>query len=167
MKIVWVSTRFSRLEAELDKLPEDENVLVVDMDRCISCGACELACQAEHRAGDMPPQGGPRIFMTRMKDGAQDPSTVRLPLSCRHCGSPCEFQDPQNFWVTCPSGREGRAQTCDGCPDRLAAGLMPACATRCSMKCIYFGTARDMWFVLSEKRLRKMGEVMAECVEER
>ena len=44
-------------------------------------------------------------------------------------------------------------------PSRLAKGMMPACATRCSMKAIYFGYPKDVWFALNEKRLRGMGDL--------
>jgi Fe-S-cluster-containing dehydrogenase component len=165
MKILWVSTRFTRQEAELEKLPDDETVLMVDLDRCILCGACQFACEIEHRDGDAA-ETGPRIFLTRVKAGAPELSPVRLPLSCRHCPSPCEYYDPQNFWVTCPAGKGGGIPTCDACAERAKQKLMPACATRCSMKCIYFGYAKDLRFALNEKRLRQMGDVLAH-VEER
>lgn len=161
MNILWVSTRFTRQEAELDQLPEEATVLMIDMDRCIACGSCQFACQIEHRA-DAEKQG-PRSFQARLKDGNATTSTVRLPLSCRHCDSPCAYYDPHNFWVTCPGGKGGAVIRCDGCAERLKSGLMPACATRCSMKCIYFGYARDMQFALNEKRLRHMGDVMVHC----
>jgi len=164
MKILWVSTKFSRQDAALEKLPEDETVLMVDLDRCISCGACQYACQIEHGAGT-PPRAKPLGFLARMKEGRAE-SSVRLPLTCRHCEAPCRYYDPFNFWGTCPGGSRYTAPLCDQCAERAAQGLMPACATRCSMKCIYFGYARDIAFALDEKRLRSMGDVVVHCVTE-
>jgi Fe-S-cluster-containing dehydrogenase component len=166
MKILWVSTKFTRQEAELEKLPEEETILMVDLDRCISCGACQYACQIEHRRGNLS-EAKPRVFSVKMKEGNNACRSIHLPLSCRHCDTPCEYYDSNNFWVTCNSDAESRDDLCDSCADRSKNGLMPACAMRCSMKCIYFGYAKDILFALNEKRLRQMGEVLADCVLER
>lgn len=159
MKILLVSAKFTRHDAVLDALPPEETVLMVDMDRCISCGSCQFACQAE-RTGDGG-KAGPKAFPTRLKSGPA--SAMRLPLSCRHCPDPCVYGEPYNFWTTCPAGKAPAADACDGCAPRLAKGLTPACVTRCSMKCLYFGTAQDMRFALAEKRLRDMGDVVIAC----
>jgi Fe-S-cluster-containing dehydrogenase component len=45
MKVLWVSKTLKRQEAELSELPENETILMVDLDRCISCGACHFACE--------------------------------------------------------------------------------------------------------------------------
>jgi Fe-S-cluster-containing dehydrogenase component len=167
MKILWVSKQFRRQEVELEKLPAGETVLMVDFDRCIACGSCQLACRVEQRAdGSARPAGKPKAFRARLKDDEKSECSVHLPLSCRHCDSPCTYHDPDNFWVTCPGGVKETARTCDACAHRLEEGLMPACATRCSMKCIYFGRAGDLVFALNEKRLRDMGEVVVDCLAE-
>ena len=52
MRIVYVGTHYNERDIALRDVHPDEIVLLVDMDRCIACGACRLACQAEH--GDPP-----------------------------------------------------------------------------------------------------------------
>jgi Fe-S-cluster-containing dehydrogenase component len=159
MKILWVSTRFTRQEAEPDTFAPDEPILMVDLDRCISCGSCQAACRLQQGGGRARPKG----FRTIFKERGDTRGVVRLPLSCRHCDTPCQHHDPDNFWVTCPSKTTQAFEPCDGCAERLDQGLMPACATRCSMKCIYFGLPADIAFALAEKRLRGMGDVVVTC----
>ncbi len=167
MKIIWVSKRFKRQECDLSRLPEDEILMMVNLDRCISCGACQFAAEIEKASG-FPGGDGPRAFRARMKESPQNDTSVRLPLSCRHCKAPCDYYDPYNFWVTCPGGSEGTgAEKCDFCEERLQRGMMPACATRCSMKCIYFGHPGDIAFALNEKRLREMGDIAVNLAAEK
>jgi Fe-S-cluster-containing dehydrogenase component len=160
MKIIWVSTKFTRQEA-LSQTSTGEIVLMVDLDRCISCGACQYACQLEHAQDDLG-AARPRGFTVRLK-GVDREASVRLPLTCRRCSRPCEYHDPYNFWATCPGEPRRDLAGCDLCAARFDQGFMPACATRCSMKCIYFGYAKDMALVLAEKRLRNMGDVVLDC----
>jgi Fe-S-cluster-containing dehydrogenase component len=160
MKVLYVSKNFSRCEADLGKDNPAELVLMVDLDRCISCGACELACQVEHAANICEPAPYRPIAVRFGKSRTVQP-LLRMPLSCRHCDSPCEYYSQYNFWTICPIGREHNAgkASCDACVSRLERGFMPACATRCTMKCIYFGQAKDVAFTLNEKRLREMGDI--------
>lgn len=161
MRIIFVSNNFEkRKSANLAQSDSEESVMLVDVDRCISCGACQLACEIEH--GDA--NGIPGLFRPieiQGKDRTVETRIVYLPLACRHCESPCDYYSPYNFWTTCPKGknREKKFISCDFCIDRTREGLWPACATRCSMKTIYFGTAHDIAFTLGEKRLREMGDV--------
>jgi Fe-S-cluster-containing dehydrogenase component len=161
MKILFVSKNFENTRAtDFKKFDPEELLMVIDVDRCISCGACQLACQLEHSdASGMP--GTFRPVHIQGENDARDSRTLYLPLACRHCESPCDYYSPYNFWTTCPSGK-GKDQkiiSCDFCIDRVQRGIWPACATRCSMKAIYFGHPEDIAFVLGEKRLREMGDV--------
>ena len=45
MRLVFVSKHFNQKQQSLQGCSKDELVLVVDVDRCISCGACAKACQ--------------------------------------------------------------------------------------------------------------------------
>jgi len=161
VKILWVSKTLKRQEAELRELPDDETILMVDLDRCISCGSCHFACEVEARQGSAG-AAKPKAMPVVMQKTSGHETSVHLPLSCKHCASPCSYQDYANFWVTCPEGHKDGAEACDLCASRLAKGMMPACATRCSMKCIYFGYPKDVWFALNEKRLRGMGDLTLE-----
>jgi Fe-S-cluster-containing dehydrogenase component len=161
MRILFVSANFEKGKTiDLRKYDPEELLMLIDLDRCISCGACELACQIEH--GDLNGMFGCfRPISVERKSGYGDNRILYLPLACRHCESPCDYYGPDNFWTTCPRGKEkGRnIISCDACIDRTQKGFWPACATRCSMKTIYFGSPQDIAFTLGEKGLREMGNV--------
>ncbi|MCL5024040.1 MAG: 4Fe-4S binding protein [Nitrospirae bacterium] len=159
MKLVFVSKQFERAAFDLSHCDPEELVMVIDTDRCISCGSCELACQLERGGRENCPAS---FRPTGAGPGRQENEhAVHLPLSCRHCDTPCDYYSQYNFWITCPSNKreDGKTVPCDFCAERLKEGLWPACATRCTMKAIYFGPVKDIAFVLREKRLREMGDV--------
>lgn len=160
MKVLYVSNNFRTFEADMERGNPADLVMMIDLDRCISCGACQLACQVEHAADVREPAPYRPIGVSVAKSGTVRP-LLHMPLSCRHCDSPCEYCSEYNFWIVCPSGQQHNPRTalCDACVDRLEHGSMPACATRCTMKCIYFGHAKDVAFTLNEKRLREMGVI--------
>jgi len=161
MRLLFVSSNFEqRKPIDSGKYDPDELVMMIDVDRCISCGACQLACAIEHgEVNGMP--GSFRPIEIRGKEKNAESRIVYLPLACRHCESPCDYYNPYNFWTTCPKGKnlEKEFISCDSCIDRTREGMWPACATRCSMKTIYFGSFKDIAFTLGEKGLREMGDV--------
>ncbi len=160
MRVVFVSRQFMRETIDMGACDPDDRFLIVDVDRCIGCGTCELACRIEH--GDdihEPTPFRPVPLGTQSRpDGT---GWVFLPQACRHCETPCEYHSEYNFWIKCPTTRAAppTVAMCDSCTARLAEGMWPACATRCSMKTIYFGGPDEMRFLLDEKRLREMGDV--------
>jgi Fe-S-cluster-containing dehydrogenase component len=160
MKILYVSKNFTGEETDLRAIDPDEYVLMVDVDRCISCGSCQMACQAEHAQQAGSP-GLARVIASGKQSAKNGFRLLNPPLSCRHCQTPCAYFNEYNFWTTCPDSRiAGRVvELCDFCASRLDKGFMPACATRCTMKCLYFNRAADVAFTLGEKRLRGMGDV--------
>ncbi len=157
MKLVFVSRRF-RVERFAPGACGGEWIMLVDLDRCIGCGACALACGIEHeeRQGEV---GSPRPILSG--SGEAHERMVCLPGTCRHCKTRCEYHNDYNFWTICPSmkSKTSIASFCDACGNRLAQGQWPACATRCTMKTIYFGRGPEMELILGEKRLREMGDV--------
>ncbi len=159
MKVLFVSKKFEGTSLDLSSCAPEELVMMIDIDRCISCGSCQLACQIENGEDAAHPARCRRITGKPEKN-AGNRRTVNLPLACRHCESPCDYYSQYNFWISCPSAglREERAD-CDFCVKRTEKGLWPACATKCAMKAIYFGPAGEMLFALEEKRLREMGDV--------
>lgn len=53
---------------------------------------------------------------------------------CGECLSSCPFDA-----IYC-SSHDGRAGKCDGCPDLLAVGKLPACVAACPMRVLDFGS---------------------------
>jgi Fe-S-cluster-containing dehydrogenase component/CRP-like cAMP-binding protein len=98
------------------------NLLVMDMDRCVRCGNCSLACHKVHGQSRLLRRG---IHIERpVKPGSNASQHVLSPQVCMHC------KDPECL-TGCPTGaifRDPHGQvdidphTCIGCFD---------CATQC------------------------------------
>jgi Fe-S-cluster-containing dehydrogenase component/CRP-like cAMP-binding protein len=103
------------------------NLLVMDMDLCVRCGNCSLACHKVHGHSRLLRRG---IHISRpVKPNSQSEQHVLSPSVCLHC------QDPECL-TGCPTGAIARhpegyvdihPQTCIGCGD---------CATQCPYNAI-------------------------------
>ncbi len=103
------------------------NLLVMDMDKCVRCGNCSMACHQVHGQSRLLRRG---IHIERPKDyGGVSGEKVLVPSVCMHC------QDPECL-TGCPTGAIGRfgngqididPKTCIGCGD---------CATQCPYNAI-------------------------------
>lgn len=103
------------------------NLLVMDMDLCIRCGNCSLACHKVHGQSRLLRRG---IHIERpVRPQAKSIQHVLAPAVCLHC------QDPECL-TGCPTGAIGRfpngqidiePKTCIGCGD---------CATQCPYNAI-------------------------------
>ena len=108
-------------------LVDGTNLLVMDMDLCVRCGNCSLACHQIHGQSRLTRRG---IHVTRLEAprlGAHQ--SVLSPEVCMHC------KDPECL-TGCPTGAIGRfgmgqvdidPKTCIGCGD---------CATQCPYNAI-------------------------------
>ncbi|MBC7909819.1 MAG: cyclic nucleotide-binding domain-containing protein, partial [Pyrinomonadaceae bacterium] len=106
---------------------DGSNLLVMDMDLCVRCGNCSLACHKVHGQSRLLRRG---ISIQRpVKPGSSFTQHVLSPSVCLHC------QDPECL-TGCPTGAIARfsggqidieAKTCIGCGD---------CATQCPYNAI-------------------------------
>jgi Fe-S-cluster-containing dehydrogenase component/CRP-like cAMP-binding protein len=103
------------------------NLLVMDMDKCVRCGNCSMACHQVHGQSRLLRRG---IHIERPKNyGGVSSQEILVPSVCMHC------QDPECL-TGCPTGAIGRfgngqididPKTCIGCGD---------CATQCPYNAI-------------------------------
>ena len=134
--------------------------MIVDIDRCWGCKACQVACKREHglASEDFKPV---EVFRVENIQGDK----VRcdfLPVACQHCTSPaCAEACPRGALVRtdegliavvedrcigcglcfrkCPYGAIGlkmvdgrrKAVKCDLCMERRQRGFWPACEQHC------------------------------------
>ncbi|HJQ34243.1 MAG TPA: cyclic nucleotide-binding domain-containing protein [Pyrinomonadaceae bacterium] len=103
------------------------NLLVMDMDKCVRCGNCSMACHQVHGQSRLLRRG---IHIERPRNyGGVSSEQILVPSVCMHC------QDPECL-TGCPTGAIGRfangqididPKTCIGCGD---------CATQCPYNAI-------------------------------
>jgi Fe-S-cluster-containing dehydrogenase component/CRP-like cAMP-binding protein len=108
-------------------LVDGTNLLVMDMDLCVRCGNCSLACHKIHGQSRLTRRG---VHVTRLDaPRATAIQSVLSPEVCMHCADP-------ECLTGCPTGAIGRftlgqvdidPKTCIGCGD---------CATQCPYNAI-------------------------------
>jgi Fe-S-cluster-containing dehydrogenase component len=156
-----------------------KHALLVDASLCIGCGTCSAACKQEHdfpagprtvkiiRLGPVEEEGKcvmacravtcyhcdrpacvlacPTGAMQKRADGIVF-SSRDLCIGCRTCAVACPFGIPEL------NPAEGKIAKCDGCMDRVDAGLWPACALVCPTGALSFGSPGR---VVQDRRTRE------------
>lgn len=144
--------------------------MVVDLQRCVGCDACTVACKQEH---DLPIGLTWNPVLTVGPVGSfPELSACYFPKQCMHCdNAPCIEACPTGAMVksedglvlinnsdcngcslcvdACPydavsvSSITGLAEKCTFCSHRINMGLQPACILSCVGKAMFFGDAND------------------------
>jgi len=147
------------------------NALTVDASACIGCQTCMAACKLEH---DLPPGPRPiAAIRTGPLETEKGLQMQHWPTTCYHCDRPaCVMACPtgamqkredglvfsdlqlcigcQTCAVACPFGHprlnpaNGKIAKCDGCRERVDAGMWPVCALKCPTGALSYGTAQDI-----------------------
>ncbi len=141
--------------------------MLIDLDKCVGCYACQVACKSEHRVSF----GAFRCRVETYRSGSfPDIQKVFIPRLCNHCDDPpciktcdekalkknadgvVEFYrelciNCHKCYDACPYNaidtNSGEPQKCDFCYERLSAGELPVCVKSCMGKAIKFGDLKD------------------------
>ena len=152
-----------------------------DVDRCINCRACEIACKQQNDV-----ETGVRWRRVAEIDGGNypDPSRLFVSLACFHCSrSPCVAACPMGAIyqradgivlndkdkcigcgyciMACPFavpqiGSDGLMQKCIACYPRIDEGLEPACVNTCITNALVFGTPEEIAKIQRERAADKV-----------
>jgi len=151
----------------------------LDLDRCVQCHACEVACKAHHEIE----LGITWRRVVGMWAGHYPDLVYRtITYSCMHCGEPSCIDACPTAAITkrredgtvlvdrelcngceacaeaCPFdvpqfGQDGIMQMCNLCLDRLAQGQEPACIGTCPSEALRFGALEALSGLPSAQQL--------------
>jgi len=189
MSLIFVSRHIRKGNfQEIEELPLKQMAMVVDIDRCIGCHGCEVACFIEKRLPESV-RLNPLIRLETEIKGAF--SLLNFSLRCAHCETPkCMLVCPSKAYnknsegfvthtvgrcigcqlcqVTCPYGApkynpdNGKVKKCDFCIGRVKRGKDPACVSKCIMKAFRFGKLSDQMEMLVKKASEGAGVLVLE-----
>lgn len=164
----------------------DKKILLIDIDQCVRCYACEIACKQEN---DLPV--GPRWLQIMTIEPRKVLGDLRLdfvPLPCLHCDDPpCAYFCPagairkrddgivlidgdscnrcQLCINGCPYGRiywneeTGTVGKCNLCVDRIDSQLEPSCVQHCIGGALQFVTEAELRDITKDQHNSRMGVV--------
>jgi Fe-S-cluster-containing dehydrogenase component len=165
-----------------------EKILLIDIDSCVRCHACEIACRQEHNLTVETGPGWCRIMTVgpRLVEGKLHMDFV--PVTCFHCDEPaCAAACPSNAISrgdnglvviddkacsgcilclnACPYGCmsfnkvKSVAGHCDLCRGRVEAGIEPACVQHCIGGALQLVTAGELIRYTSGQYMSLFGKV--------
>jgi Fe-S-cluster-containing dehydrogenase component len=147
-----------------------KKIIHLDIDRCVGCGACAVACMDQN---DISPEQAEPAFrrILQIEDTADPQTTIRyLSVACMHCDdSPCLIICPSgaisqdavtqailvnqelcigchSCAMVCPFGiprfnGDDKMWKCTLCTERVEEGFEPACVRVCPLDALSFQTA--------------------------
>ncbi|MBI4518812.1 MAG: 4Fe-4S dicluster domain-containing protein [Deltaproteobacteria bacterium] len=158
---------------------------LLDLDRCIGCHACRVACQVHN---DTTPEVNWRQVMSREAGRFPEVVQYNLSLACNHCERPaCMAVCPTDVIVkrerdgivfidanrcngcerclgACPYGApqrvpgQDRVSKCDFCWARQDAGLVPVCVETCVGGALQFGRLDQVEQLAAGRQLHRRSD---------
>jgi Fe-S-cluster-containing dehydrogenase component len=150
-----------------------EKVIYLDLELCVGCGACVVACMDQNDI--YPEKGQPPLRRIYRIEGGEfpDASIQYISAACVHCeDSPCVIACPtgaitkddrtgaivvnntlcigcHSCALACPFGvprydQDDKLQKCTLCIERVEMGLEPACVRVCPMGALKFESANKV-----------------------
>jgi NADH-dependent fumarate reductase subunit E len=146
-------------------------VMLIDLDRCIGCLSCEVACVQEKGIENLNIRPM-KVF--RIEGLGEEPDGFFLPMNCFHCDpAPCVLACPTSAMrkrskdgivfvedsfcigckaciIACPYGAitfdpvSQKVQKCDYCYERVDKDLLPSCVSKCVTNCLYFVEVEEL-----------------------
>jgi len=164
--LIAVGNKLIPFSQAMDEV-KSEYVVIIDLNKCTGCGACEQAC---NQRNDLP-EGKSYIHRLPKGDKAADDCWC-LPVQCQHCqDAPCEEVCPASATyhhpsgvvlvnektcvgckycaIACPYGvrvydeHTGIVSKCWLCLDYVLGGGQPACVQACVKGARIFGRRDD------------------------
>jgi len=166
-----------------------DKILYVDIEKCLACKSCEIACAVEHSKSKElmcaiveEPRPRPRVSL-------EEAEGMAIPLQCRQCeDAPCIKVCPTSAiirvdenqpitiddekcigcrWcvIVCPFGvitvdkNSKVAFKCDMCIERQKEGGLPACVAACPTKALQL---KEVSEVVSSKRKKAAKKLVEE-----
>lgn len=154
---------------------EDQRAFLFDPDSCISCQTCVFACKSKNNIEESyrnvyrysgKNENGPYAYSISMGCCfCIDPACIKVCpthamhrteefgfvdvdaskcIGCGYCDMACPYNVPR------VDKEKGHSVKCNGCPDLVAQGELPACAASCPEEALLFGTVEEM----SERGIR-------------
>jgi Fe-S-cluster-containing dehydrogenase component len=157
----------------------------LDIDRCVGCYACVIACKDQNIVDPLDDTTEFREVLSLGNEPYSKEKISYISLACMHCeDSPCVMACPtgaikkdeatqmvlvnqslcigcHSCAMSCPNGApkfdtDGKMQKCEGCIERTESGLIPACVRVCPTKALKYDTEDNLNTLKKKHMLRKI-----------
>jgi len=165
-----------------------QKVLLIDLDNCIRCHACEIACRQEHGLTYETKSRWCRVITIEPRWINQELHMDFIPMICFQCDNPiCAYFCPVNAISKkeegvvvideevcngcklciygCPFGAMFSNETknvtgkCDLCTSRIHSDIEPACVQHCIGGALQFESQKELTDIAAGEHILRMGMV--------